>query len=458
MSLNSTYSRGHLDAADVMTHTRLLWQGLHGKDLTVLKRGAARSSTGARVSDAGGKVALHSGGTCFDFAPDGNTYLVATDDGVVHQVCPCCPIRCCLMHGRVVMQNKADNPRECTCPQGQSTPTSTKNQEDTVSSVLWSLPAAGRPHLAVNLHPSAVRITRPHLHGMPQMQHITGAEDVIGMQSNTSYADQTMRKFSGHIGPVYTVTWSPFASDFFLTASADWTVKLWRDKKACPPAPAATSAQCLQCVLLSWHSLPAWPSKRHHAHLGSFQALLHAWLPSWLLPSTLCGLCRWTVMAHAIQAPAAMLWSRCKGAARLLSAAQHQTGLTRCRGPVLCMQEAAVLTFQTPTEDVMDVAWSPHSATIFACLTCAGALEIWDLEVSSLQPVAKHSPAEPAAAGDPYSCLAFSSVSPHSWPATGQPSWLPGQHQGPVLQHRLHGTPQRTRLSLSWHDQQASAG
>ena len=68
----------------------------------MLKRGAARSSTGARVSDAGGKVALHSGGTSFDFAPDGNTYLVATDDGVVHQVGPCCPPMGCLLHGRLM--------------------------------------------------------------------------------------------------------------------------------------------------------------------------------------------------------------------------------------------------------------------------------------------------------------------------------------------------------------------
>ena len=113
-----------------------------------------------------------------------------------------------------------------------------------------------------------------------------------------------------------------------------------------------------------------------------------------------------------------------------------------------------MLTFQTPTEDVMDVAWSPHSATIFACLTCAGALEIWDLEVSSLQPVAKHSPAEPAAAGNPYSCLAFSSVSPRSWLA----GWLPGRHRGPVLQQCLHGPPQRTWLSWFWHDQQAGSG
>ena len=74
------------------------------------------------------------------------------------------------------------------------------------------------------------------------------------------------------------------------------------------------------------------------------------------------------------------------------------------------MQEAALLTFQTATEDVMDVAWSPHSATMFACITCAGAVEVWDLEVSSLQPVAKHSPPDRTAAADSYSCLAFSPV------------------------------------------------
>ena len=40
-----------------------------------------------------------------------------------------------------------------------------------------------------------------------------------------------MRKFRGHIGPIYRVAWSPFAPDYLLTASADWTVKLWKTNK-----------------------------------------------------------------------------------------------------------------------------------------------------------------------------------------------------------------------------------
>ena len=65
------------------------------------------------------------------------------------------------------------------------------------------------------------------------------------------------------------------------------------------------------------------------------------------------------------------------------------------------MQEEALLSFQTNTEDVMDVAWSPHSATIFACISCAGVVEIWDLESSSLQPLTKHTPGEGGAASPP---------------------------------------------------------
>ena len=114
------------------------------------------------------------------------------------------------------------------------------------------------------------------------------------MQSNTSYADQTMRKFSGHIGPVYTVTWSPFASEFFLTASADWTVKLWRDKKACLPAHTAVSA----CACSSGCSAGT-------GCLHGPASVLHAWLLSWTPPSTLCSLSRSEPQTEAARAVSA---------------------------------------------------------------------------------------------------------------------------------------------------------
>ena len=62
-------------------------QGLQGKDLTLLKRAAAKGAAApSKAGEPGQQVALHSGGTSFDFAPGGSMYLVATDDGLVHQV------------------------------------------------------------------------------------------------------------------------------------------------------------------------------------------------------------------------------------------------------------------------------------------------------------------------------------------------------------------------------------
>lgn len=65
-------------------------QGLQCKDLTKLKRTTVHSSSTAKFTphkhDA--IVARLSGGTAFDFAPHGDPtiYLVATDDGHIHQV------------------------------------------------------------------------------------------------------------------------------------------------------------------------------------------------------------------------------------------------------------------------------------------------------------------------------------------------------------------------------------
>ena len=66
-------------------------QRLQGKDLTVLKRAAAKvAPVPSKTGEAPQQVALHSGGTSFDFAAGngGNMYLVATEDGLMHQVQP----------------------------------------------------------------------------------------------------------------------------------------------------------------------------------------------------------------------------------------------------------------------------------------------------------------------------------------------------------------------------------
>ena len=45
-------------------------------------------------------------------------------------------------------------------------------------------------------------------------------------------------------------------------------------------------------------------------------------------------------------------------------------------------------------DEICDIAWSPHSATIFGTVSSVGKLEIWDLECSVLDPTIVHSVAE----------------------------------------------------------------
>ena len=60
---------------------------------------------------------------------------------------------------------------------------------------------------------------------------------------STGYAEQYAASFMGHLGPVYAVAWSPFRPGLFLTASADWTLRLWSEAQAgatsflSPPLP-----------------------------------------------------------------------------------------------------------------------------------------------------------------------------------------------------------------------------
>ena len=71
------------------------------------------------------------------------------------------------------------------------------------------------------------------------------------------------------------------------------------------------------------------------------------------------------------------------------------------------LQETPLLTFQSTTEEVNDVQWSPRSSTVFGTATAAGNVEIWDMATSTLHPVAQH-----GFEGQKLSCMLFSQESP----------------------------------------------
>jgi len=61
--------------------------------------------------------------------------------------------------------------------------------------------------------------------------YLAGTESGMIYKCSCSYYDAYTAEFTGHEPgmPVYKIRWSPFAPNIFLSCSADWTVKLWKD-------------------------------------------------------------------------------------------------------------------------------------------------------------------------------------------------------------------------------------
>jgi len=90
-----------------------------------------------------------------------------------------------------------------------------------------------------------------------ERMYIAGTEDGHIYKCSTSYSEQYLETYSGHLGPVYRVQWSPFQSNLFISSSADWSVKLWTEGKVSAlvvcqhPAQrhADSFIQCKRCLL-----------------------------------------------------------------------------------------------------------------------------------------------------------------------------------------------------------------
>eukprot|EP00164_Ancoracysta_twista_P005386 GFYU01007369.1.p1 GENE.GFYU01007369.1~~GFYU01007369.1.p1 ORF type:complete len:788 (-),score=235.39 GFYU01007369.1:56-2419(-) len=80
--------------------------------------------------------------------------------------------------------------------------------------------------------------------------YITGTEDGNIHKCSCSYNEQYLESYYGHAGPVYKVRWSPFLSQYFLSCSADWTIKLWHMDKENPVLSFASSKESI--VDIAW--------------------------------------------------------------------------------------------------------------------------------------------------------------------------------------------------------------
>jgi WD40 repeat protein len=102
-------------------------------------------------------------------------------------------------------------------------------------------------------------------------------------------------------------------------------------------------------------------------------------------------------------------------------------------GPVFKLQ-ASGPEAQSP---IVDCVWSSHNSCVFACVTRSGQVQVWDLEVSSLDPVCMLSTRQ--------------QLTQLVW-APGAPALSVGCHDGSVAVYRLNGVsvsdPQR------WSDEE----
>ncbi|XP_022089217.1 WD repeat-containing protein 78-like [Acanthaster planci] len=150
--------------------------------------------------------------------------------------------------------------------------------------------------------------------------YLAGTEEGHIHKCSCSYNEQYLDSFFGHTGPVYRIEWSPFLPDVFISASADWSIRLWVQDRQKP-----------------------------------------------------------------------------------------------------------VLNFFSSTKAVMDVSWSPTSATVFGCVN-EGAVEIWDLGTNMLDPIIVNVPAP----GVKLSCLKF---------ALNSDCILVGDSDGQVSVYQLRNMP-----------------
>ena len=64
--------------------------------------------------------------------------------------------------------------------------------------------------------------------------YVVGMENGMLHRCSSSSSEQYLNSYLGHSGPVYQVRWAYHVADVFISASADWTIKLWRERSFQP--------------------------------------------------------------------------------------------------------------------------------------------------------------------------------------------------------------------------------
>ena len=66
---------------------------------------------------------------------------------------------------------------------------------------------------------------------------LAGTSDCMIHQLQPTVGEEPVRSYIHHLGAVYQISQSPFIPGIFLTASEDWTIKLWAVDKVAWLAP-----------------------------------------------------------------------------------------------------------------------------------------------------------------------------------------------------------------------------
>lgn len=69
---------------------------------------------------------------------------------------------------------------------------------------------------------------------MQEQEHLflAGTEDGRLHKCSRTYNSQVLTTYEGHAEAVYAVNWNSCHPESFLSASADWTVKLWHSNRS----------------------------------------------------------------------------------------------------------------------------------------------------------------------------------------------------------------------------------
>jgi hypothetical protein len=154
-------------------------------------------------------------------------------------------------------------------------------------------------------------------------------------------------RVAGHSGPVYKVAWSPFLPSAFLSCSADWSVKLWHADADAPLLSMQSSSDYVADIQWS----PTVPPPPRYC-CPYRVPIVHSLPPSLLLPI-----------------PMSLLYTP--------------------RSPTVPRSPREAAPRAPPRPDAPPLR--AQVSTVFAAVTGDGDVNIWDMSVSTLDPVFKAS-------------------------------------------------------------------